>query len=46
MKDWAEWVFLILLVGAVWVWDDPHRAGETLSGFVTEFQQGVADGRQ
>ena len=45
MKDWAEWAFLILLAVAVWVWDDPRRAGETFSEFVTEFQEGVADGR-
>lgn len=46
MKDWAEWVILILFIGAVWVFDDPRRAGSTLSEFVTEFQEGVADGRQ
>lgn len=45
MKDWAEWVFIVLLLGAIWIADDPRRAGYVLSGIVTEFQLGVQDGQ-
>lgn len=46
MKDWAEWIFLAILIFGVWVWDDPRRAGHALSEFATEFQRGVAEGQQ
>jgi len=46
MKDWAEWLFIILLVLTIWVVEDPRRAGYYLSDIVYEFQQGVEDGRQ
>lgn len=46
LGDWADWVFIILLLGAAWVYDDPRRAGHVLSDIATEFQIGVEEGRQ
>jgi len=46
LKDWAEWFIIIALLGMLWVWDDPRRAGRVLSDAVTEFQIGVEEGRQ
>jgi len=46
MKDIAEWVLIIFLVFGIWVWDDPRRAGQYMSEFMIEFQQGVIDGQR